>query len=156
MINELRKIKKRLIRQGFPELQTPSRPVYVTVKDLGYSGAETETSHLQYDLIRVDSSVASWSLDLKVGLMAHELAHCVLDRKKSINWAALVDVLYDDCMAITKHEEKLADRLAVQRGYGRQLLQLNDVLGEELGLFVQEIQRMIASGRYLSHSFTLL
>ncbi len=157
MITELRKIKRGLVRQSFPELQTTLRPVYLTLRFLDHEGAEASTHNSRYDYIIVDPKALDLSLDAKVGLLAHELAHCVIDRSRSPDWFAFINVLYNNSTTIERYEERLADRLAVERGYGKQLLQLNTEWGvDSLGLPNREIQRMVASGRYPVHSLTLL
>ncbi|MBI4151807.1 hypothetical protein HY496_02450 [Candidatus Woesearchaeota archaeon] len=154
MIQQLRKIKRELVKSGYPELRFSPRPIYISMSTLDEETAATFGNDTPgYDIITVDHFVDTISLEARVGLIAHELAHCVIDRRRGQHWGAIMDFLYPNSKTIKRYEENSADRMTVERGYGKCLLQFKQEVGEEgYGLTNTEILRMIESGRYPLYS----
>ena len=114
-------IAKGLISDNFPELKS-KRIKYSFVSGKGYDFYMAVKYVLFDPRIIIEREILAFSKNAFSGCLAHELAHIVIDLKKSI-FRRLLDVFIG--ASESPSEERQADLLTIERGLGNTLIQFH-------------------------------
>jgi hypothetical protein len=114
-------IAEGLIADNFPELKAKRiKFSFVSGKEYDFYMA---VKYVLFDpRIIIEREILTFSKSAFSGCLGHELAHIVIDSKKSI-FRRLLNVFIGDSDSST--EERLADLLSIERGLGDALIQFH-------------------------------
>jgi len=118
--SEAIKIAETLISKGFPELASKSiKYLFVSGKDHHYYMA---TKRLFGCTIFIENEIRQFSPKAFKGCLAHEFAHIVIDDNKSVLQFFKEFINYEAHKSL---DERNADMLVIQRGFGENLYQFH-------------------------------
>ena len=145
--NEAIQIAKTVIANNFPELASKRiKYVFVAGKEHGYYMA-VQWLIIGYR-IYIEKRILKFSPEAFTGCLAHELAHLVLDSRESL-WGRLWAIATGKSSDETA-EERNADLLAIDRGFGKALLQFHQEHDKKYvaynaseGMTKREIKKML-------------
>lgn len=147
--SEAIQIAKEMISASFPELVSKKiKYSFVSGKKYDYYMAASVVFS-QYRIF-IESEILGFSKDAFKGCLATEFAHLVIDSRKSF-FRIIKEKINKSLLTV---EERKADELAIERGYGPELLKFNKDHEKEYesydkseGLTKREIQVKMKKGR---------
>lgn len=148
MEHKLEDVVRKIMASSFPELSDIS--VNLEVGEL--PDAHVQYSFLNFKKIRMefDEDILKAPQSAVDGCVAHELAHISLDLKIPYLIRSLEILIYTACKRYNTYVERKADTLAVQRGYGNELIAFirwanenYDNFNSREGLLIREIRNLI-------------
>lgn len=158
-MRNLEPIKKRVIRKGFPELRKHS--IEINYTDIG-SFMEIWWYGKNSFEIRTNEKIDEATPQAIEGCIAHELSHIIYDNRWT-NLGNRIDAfLYSKFNFYRTMTERAVDRIAVERGYGSQLLEFvewrTELANKDLwlawtpdcGLSLEELRALVSSNNFSS------
>ena len=117
--SDLRDIFNDLNGRSFTEIRNTTELIFKDMNSLGY--ASPFSLNLYIDIDRVNKY--QWPEEAVIGLFAHELGHIVsYERRSFLNRMLFIwDYYLSD--AARREVEHEADLIAIERGYGKELIQ---------------------------------
>jgi len=115
----IRKIFNEIKSASFADTFDKTGLIFKDIKIFGYSSPFSLNIYVNIDKINRHN----WPEDAVKGLLAHELAHQVSYKRRSFIGRVLFVWNYPFSKSGKKRVEKKADEIAIERGYGRELVQ---------------------------------
>lgn len=147
-MHDLTAIANGIVRKNFPELMDED----IQVKYKSLDDAVMQCCKLQSDgfYLEVDTTVQEAPVEVIEGGLAHEFAHIVEERKKSLFDTLRDRIAYKISPRYRRLTERNTDIETIMRGYGAQLLvflQYCETKGFphylEDGLSIREVQQLL-------------
>ncbi len=116
-------IKEKLIRRSFPELYgLPINIYFKNIPDefMGYGVYKGEF------FINITRTILSAKKKVFVGCLSHELAHILIDLSMDDFERKIDEFLYKNSRLYRRFDERRTDRLAIERGFGKELLAFSE------------------------------
>ena len=120
-MHDIVKIKDEVVRRGFPELTDVVIDAYFYRQIEEYASVRRFKRNM-YGLY-VDTTMQNASRNAVMGVVAHELAHAAHDAQKNSLVYSIDSFLCEILPPYKTFAERRADMMAVERGFGQQLLE---------------------------------
>ena len=120
---DLRKIYSEIRSESFRDTFSKTGLRFKNISPVfGYSSPFSLNMYINIDGI----NRYNWPEDAVRGLFAHELSHMISYKRRSFIGRQLFVRFYPFSKSVQRSVEKEADEIAVERGYGRELIQLRE------------------------------
>jgi len=116
---DIEQIYNELRQSSFDDISEKSRLVFKKMKIFGMSSPVSLRIYINIDKI----NKYQWPEDAVTGLLAHELSHMVSYQRRSRLGGMFYLWNYSFSIAREKKVEREADEIAIERGYGKELVQ---------------------------------
>ncbi|MFQ5913921.1 MAG: hypothetical protein ACE5JS_12120 [Nitrospinota bacterium] len=117
--SDLAKIYNELTKTSFIDTPKKSKLIFKDMKVFGY--ASPFSLNLFININKLNKY--QWPKEAVIGLFAHELSHMVSYERRSFFSRMLFVRYYPFSVATKQRVEHEADRIAIERGYGSELVQ---------------------------------
>lgn len=134
--SELQALFKDLKEQSFTDTSETTELIFEDMYVLGY--ASPFSLNVFIDINRINSY--QWPRDALIGLFAHELAHMVSYHRRSVLGRMSFIWNYYFSKAARRKVEHEADRIAIERGYGEELVLIRTLAIRDYG--EERVERM--------------
>jgi hypothetical protein len=147
-VENLAKIRDRVIKKGFPELMNDDIQIeYSALDDALFEYGELSEEGFY---IEVDTSLKDAPEEVIEGGLAHELSHILTDKKEDKNLTLRDKLAYKFSLRYRGLDERNTDLLVIIRSFGNQLLAFLKYAEEkgfphykEDGLSIREIEMLL-------------
>lgn len=112
---------QEMIKKSFPKLKNKRIWIYES-NNTKFKSASADTYYfLFFWRIRLAKRLRTYPKNYIKAILAHELGHVEIFQKKNLIGKAIHNVIYFLSRRYREKEEKNVDKLAIEKGYGKEL-----------------------------------